>query len=164
LFPKVFLSYPYSTRELVNIARHLQNYPTDDLSIILDDVFSFDAYDEDIKSYIIETFRKHGLPIGSLRSNETPTQKLENLGQKNKVEINYSDENKTSSMPKHGKEDPDNMPHVGGNTWAGGTGGSDTAGLGGVGGPYRLSSGNDISQVSQEVKDKVSNEAREAAR
>ena len=26
------------------------------------------------------------------------------------------------SSPKHGKEDPDNMPHVGGNTWAGGTG------------------------------------------
>ena len=38
------------------------------------------------------------------------------------------------SEPKHGKED--DQPHVGGNTWAGGTGGSDTAGLGGRGGPY----------------------------
>ena len=37
------------------------------------------------------------------------------------------------SEPKHGKVDPDNKPHVGGNTWAGGTGGRDTAGLGGVG-------------------------------
>jgi hypothetical protein len=36
--------------------------------------------------------------------------------------------------PKHGKEDEKNEPHVGGNTWAGGTGGSDTAGLGGRGG------------------------------
>lgn len=26
------------------------------------------------------------------------------------------------TSPKHGKEDPDNVPHVGGNTWAGGTG------------------------------------------
>jgi hypothetical protein len=26
--------------------------------------------------------------------------------------------------PKHGKEDAENEPHVGGNTWAGGTGGS----------------------------------------
>lgn len=26
------------------------------------------------------------------------------------------------SSPKHGKVDPQNMPHVGGNTWAGGTG------------------------------------------
>jgi hypothetical protein len=32
--------------------------------------------------------------------------------------------------PKHGKVDADNTPHVGGNTWAGGTGGRDTAGIG----------------------------------
>lgn len=32
------------------------------------------------------------------------------------------DSNEDVSDPKHGKEDPDNMPHVGGNTWAGGTG------------------------------------------
>lgn len=31
--------------------------------------------------------------------------------------------------PKYGKDD--DKPHVGGNTWAGGTGGRDTAGLGG---------------------------------
>ena len=43
-------------------------------------------------------------------------------------------------MPKHGKEN-DGKQHVGGNTWAGGTGGSNTAGLGGRGGPYRLVSG-----------------------
>ena len=49
--------------------------------------------------------------------------------------------------PKHGKIDPDNAPHVGGNTWAGGSGGSDTAGLGGRGGPYRLDSGNPVHQV-----------------
>jgi len=30
--------------------------------------------------------------------------------------------------PKHGKIDPDNAPHIGGGTWAGGTGGRDTAG------------------------------------
>jgi von Willebrand factor A domain-containing protein 8 len=40
--------------------------------------------------------------------------------------------------PKHGKEDEKNEPHVGGNTWAGGTGGSDTAGLGGRGGNLSL--------------------------
>lgn len=30
------------------------------------------------------------------------------------------------SGPKHGKIDKDNQPHVGGNTWAGGTGGTGT--------------------------------------
>lgn len=51
------------------------------------------------------------------------------------------------SGPKVGKIDPKNTPHVGGNTWAGGTGGRDTAGLGGRGGPYRLDAGHTVHQV-----------------
>jgi len=66
--------------------------------------------------------------------------------------------------PKHGKEDPTNSPHVGGNTWAGGTGGRDTAGLGGVGGPYRLDKGHTVYQVSDEEKAKVSEQVLKAAR
>ena len=50
--------------------------------------------------------------------------------------------------PKHGKIDPTGAPHMGGNTWAGGTGGRDTAGLGGIGGPYRLDAGHNVQQVS----------------
>ena len=65
--------------------------------------------------------------------------------------------------PKHGKEDPKNEPHVGGNTWAGGTGGSDTAGLGGRGGPYRLDKGHTVHQVSDEMKAEVSKLGREQA-
>ncbi|XP_064349192.1 von Willebrand factor A domain-containing protein 8 isoform X3 [Camelus dromedarius] len=68
------------------------------------------------------------------------------------------------SSPKHGKEDPDNMPHVGGNTWAGGTGGRDTAGLGGKGGPYRLDAGHKVYQVSEAEKDAVPEEVKRAAR
>ncbi|XP_064030622.1 von Willebrand factor A domain-containing protein 8 isoform X3 [Pogoniulus pusillus] len=67
------------------------------------------------------------------------------------------------SSPKHGKVDPDNMPHVGGNTWAGGTGGRDTAGLGGKGGPYRLDAGHKVYQVSQAEKDAVPEEVKRAA-
>ncbi|XP_047408351.1 von Willebrand factor A domain-containing protein 8 [Sciurus carolinensis] len=68
------------------------------------------------------------------------------------------------SSPKHGKEDPDNMPHVGGNTWAGGTGGRDTAGLGGKGGPYRLDAGHTVYQISDAEKDSVPEEVKRAAR
>lgn len=57
------------------------------------------------------------------------------------------DSGKDVSEPKHGKVDPENKPHVGGNTWAGGTGGRDTAGLGGKGGPYRLDAGHNVHQV-----------------
>lgn len=67
-------------------------------------------------------------------------------------------------QPKYGKDDPKNDPHVGGNTWAGGTGGSDTAGLGGRGGPYRLDKGHPVHQVSQAKKDEVSAEALAKAR
>ncbi|KAL8189743.1 UNVERIFIED_CONTAM: hypothetical protein K2H54_005688 [Gekko kuhli] len=72
------------------------------------------------------------------------------------------------SSPKHGKIDPDNTPHIGGNTWAGGTGkdrgGRDTAGLGGKGGPYRLDAGHKVYQVSQAEKDAVPEEVKRAAR
>lgn len=66
--------------------------------------------------------------------------------------------------PKHGKIDEKNAPHVGGNTWAGGSGGFDTAGLGGVGGPYRLDSGNQVFQVSDSMKQNVPEHVRKAAR
>lgn len=56
--------------------------------------------------------------------------------------------------------DPSNDPHVGGNTWAGGTGGRDTAGLGGKGGPYRLDAGHDVYQVSDAEKEAVPNEVQ----
>ncbi|GFO07343.1 von Willebrand factor a domain-containing protein 8-like [Plakobranchus ocellatus] len=66
--------------------------------------------------------------------------------------------------PKHGKEDPQNQPHVGGNTWAGGVGGSSTAGLGGFGGPYRLDAGHQVFQVPQWEKDAVPEHVKQAAR
>jgi hypothetical protein len=55
------------------------------------------------------------------------------------------------NAPKHGKEDDEE--HHGGNTFAGGTGGRDTAGLGGVGGPYRLAKKENtrVEQLSDEV-------------
>lgn len=66
--------------------------------------------------------------------------------------------------PKHGKEDEKNEPHVGGNTWAGGTGGRDTAGLGGKGGPYRLDKGHKVHQVgSTEIYNIVCNAYLDAA-
>lgn len=70
---------------------------------------------------------------------------------------------KEVSSPKHGEED--DKEHIGGNRWAGGTGGADTAGLGGRGGPYRLEKpGQRVRQVSDEAKKQVDAEAQAAAR
>lgn len=45
----------------------------------------------------------------------------------------------------------------------GGTGGSDTAGLGGRGGPYRLDKGHKVHQISDEDKANISEESRRRA-
>ncbi|KAG0792461.1 hypothetical protein G6F57_004554 [Rhizopus arrhizus] len=58
------ISYPYSTRELVNIVLHLQKYPQEGISKILQNVFDFDQYDQTSKELVIEIFEKHGIPIG----------------------------------------------------------------------------------------------------
>lgn len=68
------------------------------------------------------------------------------------------------SSPKHGKHDPTNAPHVGGNMWAGGTGGRDTAGLGGLGGPYRLDAGHHVHQVPEQAKATIPEHIKQAAR
>ena len=67
-----------------------------------------------------------------------------------------------SGKPKHGEED--GQAHSGGNRYAGGSGGADTAGMGGKGGPYRLDNGHDVKQISDEAKKNISKEAAEAAR
>eukprot|EP00927_Polykrikos_kofoidii_P015773 TRINITY_DN17055_c0_g1_i1.p1 TRINITY_DN17055_c0_g1~~TRINITY_DN17055_c0_g1_i1.p1 ORF type:complete len:2144 (+),score=329.32 TRINITY_DN17055_c0_g1_i1:237-6668(+) len=68
-----------------------------------------------------------------------------------------------SGNPKHGEVDDEE--HVGGNRFAGGSGGADTAGLGGKGGPYRLEKrGQSVHQISDEAKAQISEEAKEAAR
>ncbi|CAC9451998.1 von_Willebrand_factor_type_A_domain_containing_protein_-_putative [Leishmania infantum] len=67
-----------------------------------------------------------------------------------------------SGTLKHGEID--DKEHHGGNTWAGGTGGTDTAGLGGIIGPYRLDKGNPVHQVSPEEKRKVPKHLIEEAR
>ncbi|RNF26831.1 putative heat shock protein HslVU, ATPase subunit HslU [Trypanosoma conorhini] len=67
-----------------------------------------------------------------------------------------------SGTLKHGKEDDEE--HHGGNTYAGGTGGTDTAGLGGLVGPYRLDKGWPVHQVSPEEKQRVPPNIIEEAR
>ena len=74
------------------------------------------------------------------------------------IDLNKLDE------AKLGKIDPNNTPHMGGNTWAGGTGGYNTAGLGGIGGPFRLDAGHDVHQIPQSIKDRVPKDVRDKAR
>jgi len=72
------LSYPYSTRELVNIVKHLQKYvfafhsyiqqnyefPDETLDQAVRNVFDFDSYSADTIDLIKEAFERKGVKIG----------------------------------------------------------------------------------------------------
>jgi len=63
LFDKNLVSYPYSTREAVNIIKHLQTYPQDMLLDAIRNVFDFDCYSKEAQEVIMNVLNKHKLPI-----------------------------------------------------------------------------------------------------
>lgn len=155
------LSYPYSTREVVNIVKHLRNYPEADVEEAVLNVFDFDKYNPELVETLGQVLAKHG--FGG--SNIFTTKYLAAKRAKEYLQVTVNRKSGLDvSGPKHGKEDEKNEPHVGGNTWAGGTGGRDTAGLGGKGGPYRLDKGHKVHQLSDEEKADVPEHILKAAR
>lgn len=55
----------YSTRELVNVVVHVQKYPKDNITTVLENLFAFDAFDPDLRTQLYEVFQKHGIPLGT---------------------------------------------------------------------------------------------------
>ncbi|KAI8846560.1 AAA domain-containing protein [Chytridium lagenaria] len=163
-FDDNLITYPYSLRELLNLVRHMQRFPSQPLSQVLRNVFDFDVHRNETMGVLRDAFRRHGIQVPELGFDAV------HRGDPNapklalRVEMAATKPPPEASDPKHGKLDPNNDPHIGGNQWAGGTGGSDTAGLGGRGGPYRLDSGNPIHQLSDEDKAKVPPHVLERAR
>eukprot|EP00736_Rhodelphis_marinus_P009306 Rmarinus@m.17489 len=63
------ISYPYSLRELVNLARHMQRFPSDPLAHTLENSFGFDLDDLDATRILQQTLHPHGLGlVGSASS------------------------------------------------------------------------------------------------
>ncbi|XP_055616057.1 von Willebrand factor A domain-containing protein 8 [Toxorhynchites rutilus septentrionalis] len=154
------LSYPYSTREVVNIVKHLQKFPDDNMAELIGNVLDYDRYAPETLDQVTGVLLKHGLAIAPYAKNE-----LAALRRQREIQMTVqANSGKDVSSPKHGKVDPNNDPHVGGNTWAGGSGGRDTAGLGGKGGPYRLDSGHKVHQLSDAEKDDIPEHVKRAAR
>lgn len=154
------ISYPYSTREVVNIVKHLNKYPKENVSELIGNVLDFDRHAPESLEQVTNVLMKHGLEIASYAKNE-----LAELRRQREIQLTVDRfSGKDVSSPKHGKVDEKNDPHVGGNTWAGGSGGRDTAGLGGKGGPYRLDSGHKVHQLSDAEKDAIPDDVKKAAR
>ena len=165
------ISYPYSTREAIAVVKHMDRFTDHGIVSALHNVIDFDSFDDRIYSVVCNVFQKHGIvmedghtwkaAIGCKRTCKDLT--IDYLGGNRESEGTNS-RPPALGLPKFGKWDEKNEAHVGGNQWAGGTGGSDTAGLGGRGGPYRLDRGHKVHQVSDEAKAQVSKEAAQAAR
>jgi MoxR-like ATPase len=59
------LAYPYSTRELVNVTRHMAMYPKDSMAAVLENIFAFDSFDG-----VLALFA--GCCVGSFFEKQTP--------------------------------------------------------------------------------------------
>ena len=128
LFENGDISYPYSTREAVAVARHLEKYPDDDIVTTLHNVLDLDSFDKNLYATLGEVFRTHGFSFQSYER----WQRTAQAGETDELKIEYksgrTSEGTSSSPPplagpKLGRWDPNNDPHVGGNQWQGGTGG-----------------------------------------
>ncbi|KAF9530652.1 AAA domain-containing protein [Crepidotus variabilis] len=151
------LSYPYSLRELINLVRHMKAYPSDSLGDAFRNIFDFDIYKPETFERLAEILDHHGLKVPQLGLDAARKNAQEKL-----KEIEFDPKDDTLSEPKEGKQD--GKEHSGGNTFAGGTGGRDTAGVGGRGGYKRLLAKNTVKQNSDTLKQKVPEHIRDKAR
>ncbi len=55
------IQYPYSTREVVNVVKHLQMFPDEGLGSVVRNVFDFDSYDKEVRDSLDEVLHKHGM-------------------------------------------------------------------------------------------------------
>ncbi|CAB4069483.1 von Willebrand factor A domain-containing protein 8 [Lepeophtheirus salmonis] len=152
-----FLSIPRSLSTSSSINWYQQTYKQNSLKFCPTSNEGFLTID------LHGTLRVWETGLANLHRSLMDWKKMMGAGNRHQLTIS-KDEVGDLSSPKHGKVDPENTPHVGGNTWAGGTGGRDTAGLGGIGGPYRLDAGHDVHQLSDDIKDSVPEHVRAAAR
>jgi len=107
--------YPFSVRESVAVVKHLNQFPDDGIEDAVDNVIAFDRLDDTLSKHLHRIFSSRGISVFS--GNYITEKKLW------RAEGGVSTPKTRSGAPKHGKEDPNNDPHVGGNTWAGGSGG-----------------------------------------
>jgi hypothetical protein len=63
LFSDGQITYPYSTRESVSIAKHLQKYPQDSVQEVLHNILDFDQLNHESLNSIKNTFSSFGIDI-----------------------------------------------------------------------------------------------------
>lgn len=107
----------------------MRAYPTDKLNDALRNVFDFDAFRPDAMDKLADILRHHGqviiFSILSSCTNRECSLGVQRLNEeaptaKRPLDMKFEPKKTDLDKPKFGKEDPNNDPHEGGNTWAGG--------------------------------------------
>ncbi|CAE8703427.1 unnamed protein product, partial [Polarella glacialis] len=57
------LAYPYSTRELVNVSKHLQQFPSQSVGDALRDILDFDRHDDHALKTLRDVLLRWGIPL-----------------------------------------------------------------------------------------------------
>lgn len=111
------LNYPFSAREAVAIVKHLQAYPQDSVEAAVEDILGFDGMNPQVRTVIAEVFQRRGFRITAdapaASSSAAPLMRIKG-GRGRDGESRGSTPRTNSNMPKRGKHDADNKPHVGG--------------------------------------------------
>lgn len=87
------VTYPYSTREAVAVAKHLEKYPHDDIVKVLHNVLDMDSFSEHLYSTLGEVFRGHGFPFQAYEA------RMKAAGSGSPLRLEYTKEATTGSIP-----------------------------------------------------------------
>lgn len=66
------LAYPYSTRELVNLARHLHVFPSDGPAATVENVLAFDQHNTLAMATLRSILHRHGIPVSAAADGVAP--------------------------------------------------------------------------------------------
>ncbi|KAI9094100.1 AAA domain-containing protein [Phlyctochytrium arcticum] len=167
-FDDGLVNYPYSLRELMNLVKHMREFPDEPLDQVLRNVFDFDVHRKEFFDVLMTALRKHGLNVSAVGIQAVKKGRggggtgFESKQLEVKWEKGKSKMPPAPTAPTHGEVD--GKSHVGGGKFAGGSGGSNTAGIGGRGGPYRLhKAGNPIVRLPDDIKNDVPDHIKQAA-
>ena len=64
------ISYPYSTREIVAIVKHLEKYSGDGVVSAIENVVSFDSFNQSVRDVIAKVFQQNDIPLSFDKGNK----------------------------------------------------------------------------------------------
>eukprot|EP00434_Breviolum_minutum_P034880 symbB.v1.2.030877.t1/scaffold3524.1/size54796/2 len=144
------LAYPYSTRELVKIVRHLESFPDDPVEEVFADIFEFDWHDPKLRETLGRVLQGCGFRF------EGPKEVKHGDAKRRLPKELLGCNRWTYDVTLAGNWD--GRQHIGEGPWDGGSGGTGTAGIGGRAGPYRLDVGQELVMLTEEQKKEVPEE------